>query len=679
MNGTRAAVVRPIAGMISDVPAVDRSRTWRRTTFAAAACITVLDAALLERKHGLFTGGFLASHQFGTTADSVAFLVLSALLNASLAAPLTVTALFLGRWLRLRPLPVRLVAFCAAVMPLAIADFVIYQVWSYLGDAFDFHVMFALTGHRLSEAFAIAAPLLSRPLFIFALGLCAMAGATALLQRLDRRPAESIVLPTVRTILQRCAGLVAMSAVTVTALSMSDAVGFGLRWTASGQLFTVVVNRLSDVDRDGYGPLRNPRDNAAFDPAIHPYAVDVPGNGIDEDGIAGDLPVASVVPETPPLGPAEWPQRPPVILFVLESVRAEAVGTSYGGRRVTPVMDAVAAQGLKVESAWAHAGSTVQSRYHILSGTLIPDRGNSTLLDDFKNHGYDVAYFSGQDDDFGSMGLHYQRVDKFYDARQDVARRYSTSTTPGSLAVPLGVVEERIREYIGARRSNNPLFLYVNFHDTHYPYNHAGLENILGVELLPPSLISPARRPELTRTYLNATANVDRAIGRVIEEVASHIGQRPGVMVISDHGESLFEQGFLGHGFALNDAQTRVPLIVSGLPVKITMPFGLADIRRTLNEALASGRALETPPVAKRSAGARVFQYLGTLETPGQIGWTTEYGSFTYDFRSDRIGLWESAVRPRDLTGEPRRTFQELIYGWESMLLVRNARPSDAQ
>jgi hypothetical protein len=54
-----------------------------------------------------------------------------------------------------------------------------------------------------------------------------------------------------------------------------------------------------------------------------------------------------------------------------------------------------------------------------------------------------------------------------------------------------------------------------------------------------------------------------------------------------------------------------------------------------------------------------------------QIGWMTADGSFTYDFRSDRIGIWNSAVVRRDLAGEPRRTFEELVHTWESMLLAR--------
>ena len=49
--------------------------------------------------------------------------------------------------------------------------------------------------------------------------------------------------------------------------------------------------------------------------------------------------------------------------------------------------------------------------------------------------------------------------------------------------------------------------------------------------------------------------------------------------MLADHGESLFDEGFLGHGYALNDAQTRIPLIVSGLPLRLVEPFGQVDLR----------------------------------------------------------------------------------------------------
>ena len=104
----------------------------------------------------------------------------------------------------------------------------------------------------------------------------------------------------------------------------------------------------------------------------------------------------------------------------------------------------------------------------------------------------------------------------------------------------------------------------------------------------------------------------------------------------------------------------------------VTTPFGLTDLRPAIDEALRSGRGQEVRPVVHRSSTANVFQYLGPLETPSQIGYLTADGWFTYDFRSDRIGVWESTVSRRDLLAEPRQIFQELIYTWERMLLARS-------
>ena len=675
MNGAHTAVAPLVGKSVVTVVTTTRSSAWRRVTLSAAACITLLEAILLQRKYGLFTGGFLVTG-FGHALDGIAFLGLSGLLNVTVAAPLTLVALGAMRPLRLHRAATLIAAACAAVLPLAVSDFIIYNVWQYLGDAFDFRLMSNLTGRRPSEVFAVAAPLMSRPLFVLALAVAAIASLTWLVHRLSHGPAQPVVLPSRGAVAQRCLTLVLLSSICVITVSMtSEAMGIGIRRIPSGQLFIAALNRLSDIDRDGYGVLQSPRDQAPFDSTIQPYAVDRPGNDIDEDGIGGDLPaawhsgaIASTIPH------AAWPTRPPVILFVLESLRADAVGAVYEGRRVTPVMDSLAAEGVRVEDAWSHNGVTSQSRYHILTGSLVYGRGDSTLLDDFKDHGYDVAYFSGQNDDFGSLGIDYHRLDKYYDARQDMQFRYSTSRSPGSLAVPHTVVERRIGEYLAARDRKEPLFLYVNFHDTHYPYTHAALENLLGVELLPPSLISPGRRAELRRTYLNATANVDRAIGRVIAGVQAHTGQRPAVVILSDHGESLFEQGFLGHGYALNDAQTRIPLIASGLPLTITVPFGQSDLRRLMNEGMTEGADIDKRPTVRQSREARVFQYLGILDTPLQIGWMTASGPFTYDFRTERATVWDGVVSPRDLTGQPQRMFEELVYTFESILLARTAR-----
>src|SRR6185295_20414111 len=103
------------------------------------------------------------------------------------------------------------------------------------------------------------------------------------------------------------------------------------------------------------------------------------------------------------------------------------------------------------------------------------------------------------------------------DARSDRTKRYSTSTTPGSLAVPLTVVEGHVTEVLARAAADRPLFLCVNFHDTHFPYTHPGIETITSAVRINRAGIVPGARDALWATYANTAANVDRAIGHVID------------------------------------------------------------------------------------------------------------------------------------------------------------------
>jgi arylsulfatase A-like enzyme len=341
------------------------------------------------------------------------------------------------------------------------------------------------------------------------------------------------------------------------------------------------------------------------------------------------------------------------------------------------VLDALAARGVAVRHAYSHNGYTVQSRRHIFTGSTADIRGASTLIDDFKGNGYETAYFSGQDESFGGaeQGVGFDRADAAYDARSDRDRRYSTFTTAGSLAVPHGVVTERVAAFLASRTPERPLFLYVNFHDTHFPYHHAVIEPLLAAPVLPPGAIVPSRAGDLRAMYLNTAANVDRAIGTVIERVRETTGREPGVVVLSDHGESLFDEGFLGHGYALNDAQTRVPLIVANLPLVVPEPFGQADLRVALNAALA-GDSRSAPVVERRNEP--VFQYLGVFDRPAQIAFTTAEGRTIYDFRADRVLLDGAWRRPDTLAPDSaaRDRFLTLVHTWERMRLARGEAAS---
>jgi glucan phosphoethanolaminetransferase (alkaline phosphatase superfamily) len=47
---------------------------------------------------------------------------------------------------------------------------------------------------------------------------------------------------------------------------------------------------------------------------------------------------------------------------------------------------------------------------------------------------------------------------------------------------------------------------------------------------------------------------------------------------LGDHGESLFDDGFLGHGHAVNDAQTQIPLIINDTNIDVHEAIGQVDV-----------------------------------------------------------------------------------------------------
>jgi arylsulfatase A-like enzyme len=191
---------------------------------------------------------------------------------------------------------------------------------------------------------------------------------------------------------------------------------------------------------------------------------------------------------------------------------------------------------------------------------------------------------------------------------------------------------------------------------------------------LPRASIAPADRKALWATYVNTAANVDRAIGQVLSAVRRERRTEPAVIVTADHGESLFDEGFLGHGYALNEVQTRVPLIVANLPIVIDQPFGQSDLRPAIGAALQVPAEMPSAPRLRSIRGRRVFQYLGTVNRPRQIAFLRPDGRTIYDFRSRRVQIRDGAwQRPSELAGPERDEFLSLIREWETMILARQS------
>ena len=655
-----------------DVRATARP-AWLKVTLAGTLLVTAFDAALLQQKKAFFTGGFLAGAHTQGPAEVLTFLLVSMCADAAVVGLLAAVALALTSRFRLTSNARLLAVFIVAVSPLLLADFVSYRLTAYLGDAFDLSLLFDLTGRKPQEFAAVASAHLVAPLLLLSTAGGAAGGLVWFVNRIGHRPASVM---RVRPSLLFTATVVCAVGIGVTAAAttVSETLDDGLGRKPSGQLASWVTERVTDVDRDGFGIGHAPTDPDPFNASIYPYAVDVPGNGIDEDGVGGDLP-AGAPPYTETVAHAPWQRKPNVVLIVLESFRADALGRIVNGKPVTPVLDALGKSGIATTRALSHNGYTAQSRFHIFSGSLAGLRGGTSLIDDFKANGYEVGYFSGQDDSFGgdaySVGM--DRADVAYDARQDRKRRYTSFSTAGSLAVPFDVVQERVAAFLAHRDNTRPLFLYVNFHDTHYPYHRDGIKPLVSNDVLSESQIAPSRGAALKEMYFNTAANVDAAIGATLQMVTGRLGGSPAVIVTGDHGESLFDEGFLGHGYALNDVQTRIPLVASGLPLIVEEPFGQSDLRDAVNAAMAQFAGTDAPRLTARPDKS-VFQYLGRIDRPREIAFATETSRTIYDFRTGRVRVGDGDwARPGALDGRAASEFQRLVNTWERMVLARGA------
>lgn len=627
-----------------------------------ATSVTVLDATLLELQRGFFTGGFLAQDSATTWLARIVFTFGSLGLDlvwSSLGVLLAWVIASVSRW---GAVARRTLAVGLGAGPLVIASLMEYQVLARLGDAFDLGLMFDLVGRKPGELLAVSWAHLAAPLAVLAAaGLCAVVG----LRWLNRRfPRGHVSVTGSRAVLAWCVGALVLTAFTTTLRLRSDVQDNGLRRKPAGQVIGALVTWVSDVDRDGYGLLSRPGDPAPFDARVYPYAVDVPGNGVDEDGIGGDLPIDDTPAQSPRAG--VFVRRPPVVLVMLESFRVDLLGMREGGREVTPMLGRLLAGGAAASRAYSHNGYTVQSRHHLFTGGLDRD-ARGTLLDDFSGNGYETAYFSGQDESFGgaAFDIGAGRADHFYDARQDRARRYTTFTTAGSLGVSSDVVLERVNAYLSTRNTERPLFLYVNFYDTHFPYSHDGMAPLVSDVRVAQRDIVGHRADAVRRMYHNAAANVDQAVGRLIDAVRTHTEQEPAVIVLADHGESLFEDGFLGHGYVLNDVQTRIPVVAAGIGLDVCEPMGQADIRGAIVEALTRENH-GGGPVFRPCEGRLVFQYLGTLSRPRQIAHTGLSRRLIYDIRTNRVQLDDTGWRAvSDLDDATRAAWLALVHQWE--------------
>ena len=635
--------------------------------------VCVIDGVVLGLTTGYFGGGYNSPRIDGTT-EWLLFIAGGAVVDAFLLVWGFATASLVARATRWSGLTRTAFASGIAVLLPFTADVVSHQLHRVFGKVLGLDLLVELAGGRFSDAALTAiseAPTAAFGLATAGLGIALL---VLLVRRLEAKLAPTELVPPSLASL----ALIGAAATLGGALLLQSAderwpvVAYGLDRKPGGMALRALVRRSTDWDRDGFGWMSRPPDPDPFDGEIHPFAAEIPGNGIDENGVGGDRPLGWRVDPTLPAPQTFASARPSFLLIFLESFRGDLIGQRLGPREVTPTLNDLADQGAASHHAFVHNPFTWISRAQLFQGRLRPIIGAPTLIDDFKAAGYRVAYISGQDDTHGTEDLiGFERADFFVDARANATRKTSRTALTVSLQVSWRLVLEQVHAYLDSTRADRrPLFLYVNLVDTHFPYHHDELEPLLGVAPVGRPEIRPWNARRVLETYQQAAANVDRAIGELLVTWRDHVGDAP-ILVTADHGQAFYEDGMLGHGQSVAANQSRVPLIVVGIGGDWPELIGMADLRGLILGGLfaGGGRPHFTPDPERR-----LFQFTGPLERPKEIALRTTSELTVYDLstrRGRRIGADEvEAPLPGD-----SELAREVIWTWEALVAGDDQTP----
>ena len=270
------------------------------------------------------------------------------------------------------------------------------------------------------------------------------------------------------------------------------------------------------------------------------------------------------------------PGPPNILLITLDTTRADRIGAyGYAGAR-TPVLDALAARGVRFSRAAASAPLTGPSHATILTGLYPPQHGvrdnvvfplaasHRSLATMLRGAGYETAAFVAAFPVASAFGFS-AGFDKFDESFHESADDSQAAERPGNEVADAAIA------WLTGRTSRAPFFVWTHFYDAHTPYT-------------PPA---PFAAEFKGREYDGEIAFADQQVGRVLDTLAkAGLADNTVVVVVADHGESLGEHGESTHAILIYEATIHVPLIIAGPAVPhgetVSSRVGTADIVPTV-------------------------------------------------------------------------------------------------
>jgi len=335
-------------------------------------------------------------------------------------------------------------------------------------------------------------------------------------------------------------------------------------------------------------------------------------------------------------------QRPNVVMIILESWAAEAIGCLGETKGATPNFDRMAREGLLFDQLYATASTSEIGNASIFSGfPAIPDislslqpekhRKLRTINEEFQEWGYSSHYVFSGDLKYGNIGGFF--MDHGF---QDVLDE--KGFPPGLPKGKLNYYDEALYKLLLKRiNKTKGKFLHCAFTgSTHSPFDHPRRKNqkFNGTEA----------------AFMNSMVYADESLGNFVKACSKESWYKNTIFIfVADHSHHTPSAPV-----PYTKAYYRIPLLIFGEPLKkeyrgvrVSKLGSQMDIPATLMYQL--GGEPSRYPYSKDLLNPDCPEFAFHTIIDG-YGWISPKGSFTYQMKNRH--LIEQTVSDDDLPGE---------------------------
>lgn len=326
-------------------------------------------------------------------------------------------------------------------------------------------------------------------------------------------------------------------------------------------------------------------------------------------------------------GCGELPRPPNLVLIVVDTLRADALGCYGNPCGATPELDALAARGIQFRTCVSQAPWTLPAVASVLTGRF-PSAHGANRLQSAVAPGVPLLPEAVASSGWATgavVGSHF--LQEKYGLHRGFAHHDATLVGDESSVASDGITRAAI-DWIDTlgKRSFFLFLFYMDPHDAYVAQPGAKLPDYGGPVRSGHDIWELRERSDalgaddlqyLRALYGGEVLATDRAIGRLVDRLQESGRLDDTIFLITaDHGEEFLEHGWIGHTRNLHNSLLDVPLLICApkrVPAELrTDPAMLVDLLPTVLQLLGqaptrtAGRGLLGPDRTERALYSEV-------------------------------------------------------------------------